>query len=479
MAQLHPRGPLLSTPTVADVSGDCKNENSKDKKSKRVITPARKEQNRVAQRLYRKLRIARLKVYCREFHIVIKELTSKLGQRHKQHKTEEGQLSGTKGVYTGSKPRPIRPRSSKDAEASSRPSTSETAQPASISDMPDSKVRNDHSKIALPASDIGSTVTSPSYQPACTLERFIVDDVPAIHADGHHDSLDQINIPLDIGELLNCSLVSDADLMGSLDMNGMLAPYFSDHAGMDILQPSLSNRIMTENITLLNASMSGRSASEAHDDDNKDVVSFLQAGTKTMDSSYYLENGTYLADPYQNAMSFSQVTILNICAQNAKCLGMAPEDFISDNCLSLCSPFYRPASAADDPTALLAAVSRPYTPKFLQPTLSQILFPHHPIFDLIPIPAFRETAIMLASTSPSLLNSLELKQDIMCGGLVCWGTRHGSNHGGKGQPWDLRSWEAAPWFLKKWRLLVGGKDGDLWKQSMWWRNLRGEPMASD
>lgn len=270
----------------------------------------------------------------------------------------------------------------------------------------------------------------------------------------------------------------------------------SDYSGMDLLHSSLPrnsekldlglafiaqsgiNRTVTENSGWLDASMPNRFASDDQVTENDSRIP-LQFGTTTQDNSYNHEKSAYLADPYQNAISFSQITILNICAQNAKCLGMAPEDFISDNCLSLCSPFYRPASASDDPTALLAAVSRPCTPKFLQPTLSQILFPHHPIFDLIPIPAFRERAIMLATTCPALLNSLELKQDIMCGGLVCWGTRYGSNHGGNGQPWDVRSWEAAPWFLKKWRLLVGGKDGDLWKQSVWWRNIRGEPMASD
>lgn len=436
-----------------------------------------------------------MKILCQNSHHVINELTSKLGQRHKQFKTRKGQLSGTKGVNTGPIPRPIQPRSTKETEASSRSNTSETAQPASISDTPHPRVRDDCSRTALPAFDAGSIVTYPNYRPACTLERFIIDDVPEIQADGHLDELDQSNIPLDIGELLDWTLVPETDSMSSLDMTGMLTT--PDHARMDIWQPSLSrndlkpdlrstfidqlgtNQTMTGNTTWLNASTSSRSAFEAQDVENKDVISFLQTRNSTLDNSYYLENDAYLADPYQNAMSFSQVTILNICAQNAKCLGMAPEDFISDDCLSLCSPFYRPASTSDDPTALLAAVSRPYTPKFLQPTLSQILFPHHPIFDLIPIPAFRERAIMLASTSPSLLNSLELKQDIMSGGLVCWGTRHGSNHGGKGQPWDVRSWEAAPWFLKKWRLLVGGKDGDLWKQSMWWRNLRGEPAASD
>jgi hypothetical protein len=58
MAQLKPRGRLLSAPSVAGVSDDSKKENTKYAKSKRIITPARKEQNRVAQRLYRKLWIA-------------------------------------------------------------------------------------------------------------------------------------------------------------------------------------------------------------------------------------------------------------------------------------------------------------------------------------------------------------------------------------------------------------------------------------
>jgi Domain of unknown function (DUF3425) len=185
-----------------------------------------------------------------------------------------------------------------------------------------------------------------------------------------------------------------------------------------------------------------------------------------------------LADPYQNAIQFSNVTIIQICILNAHCLGIAPEDVVNANCLSLCSPFYRPVTASDEPNALLAAVSKPSTPKHLQPTLSQILFPHHPILDLIPLPGFRERAIMLSSTSPALLNPLELKRDIMEGGLMCWGSRNDPFHEGNGQPWDLRSWEAAPWFLNKWKLLVGGKDGELWKQSLWWRNLRGDTLET-
>jgi hypothetical protein len=378
-------------------------------------------------------------------------------------------------------------------------STSEITQPVTpTSNAPDFKIQHGHLKTALPEVDVGSIITSSTYQPPNASERFIVDDFPLIEADGDLDSLNQSNT-LDVDSFLDLSLVSDLDDMVSLNMIGLSAPHLkaSDYTGIDLFHSSFSSNGLKYNPDFpfiaksgldqtttgiadwLDASVPSRFAPEAQDVENQDVVTFLQTGTTALDNSYNHKNDAYLADPYQNAISFSQITILNICAQNAKCLGMAPGDFISDNCLSLCSPFYRPASASDDPTALLASVLRPFTPTFLQPTLSQILFPHHPIFDLIPIPAFRERAIMLATTSPALLNSLELKKDIMCGGLVCWGTRHGSNQGGKGQPWDLRSWEAAPWFLRKWRLLVGGKDGDLWKQSMWWRNLRGEPLVSD
>jgi hypothetical protein len=395
------------------------------------------------------------------------------------------------------KPRPIQPCPNKEAGAlSGEENTIDITQPA-----PSSKntIQRDDPKTPPPEIGISSIAINTNRQPTYALERFILDDVPLIQGDGDLDGLDQSNDLLDVGEFLDASLLPDPDNMASLDMvdSSSARLISSDYSGIDLLRTSLPpnglkpdleftciaksgpNRIMTGNSGWLDESMPSRFAPEVQVAENKGLIPFLQTGTTTLDISYNHKNHTYLADPYQNAILFSQVTILNICAQNANCLGMAPEDFISDNCLSLCSPFYRPVSASDDPVTLLAAVSKPFTPTFLQPTLSQILFPHHPIFDLIPIPGFRERAIMLATTSPALLNSLELKQDIMCGGLVCWGTKHGSNHGGKGQPWDLRSWEAAPWFLKKWRLLVGGKDGDLWKQSMWWRNLRGETMTSD
>lgn len=56
MAQLHPGAPLLLAPTVAGNSDECEKAKTRHTKTKRIITPARKEQNRVAQRLYRKFK---------------------------------------------------------------------------------------------------------------------------------------------------------------------------------------------------------------------------------------------------------------------------------------------------------------------------------------------------------------------------------------------------------------------------------------
>jgi hypothetical protein len=49
---------------------------------------------------------------------------------------------------------------------------------------------------------------------------------------------------------------------------------------------------------------------------------------------------------------------------------------------------------------------------------------------------------------------LELKKDMFQDGLACWSNNGGGKEGGMGQPWDMRSWEAAEWFVRKWSGLV-------------------------
>ena len=100
---------------------------------------------------------------------------------------------------------------------------------------------------------------------------------------------------------------------------------------------------------------------------------------------------------------------------------------------------------SDDPQVLIKNASNPSTPTHLQPTLPQILFPHHPLLDLLPLPALRTRAVMLAATAPTLIDAVDLKRDIVGNaGIVCRGE----------QPWDMHSWVAAPWFLRKWKLLL-------------------------
>jgi len=109
------------------------------------------------------------------------------------------------------------------------------------------------------------------------------------------------------------------------------------------------------------------------------------------------------------------------------------------------SPFHIPSiPPSSSPTHLLISSRKPHIPPHLQPTLPQILYPHHPYIDLIPIPRLRENIIMLGMIGGSF-NPMELKMDIFREGLFC----------SKGEAWDGRGWEVAPWFVEKWRLLFG------------------------
>jgi len=64
-------------------------------------------------------------------------------------------------------------------------------------------------------------------------------------------------------------------------------------------------------------------------------------------------------------------------------------------------------------------------------------------------------------------------QDLFNDGMVCWGNARGNKHArGEGAPWDMRTWEAKTWFVKKYWMLIGGADGDVWQQTLYWRKLQ-------
>lgn len=188
--------------------------------------------------------------------------------------------------------------------------------------------------------------------------------------------------------------------------------------------------------------------------------------------------GIRLPNPRTNNITFYPNKIVMACIQNAQSMGFFAEQVLTPACLAQ-SPYYRQLTPSDDPKQLLAALTKPSTPASLKPTLPQLLYPHPAFFDLIPMPNFRARAITLAATQPQLFDMKELKRDMVVeDGLVLWSSHCAnvspSQKNGQGQPWDIRSWEAAPWFLRKWRLLVDGEEGEIWKYSCWWQSSRGE-----
>ncbi|KAL4815800.1 hypothetical protein BDW67DRAFT_163651 [Aspergillus spinulosporus] len=170
--------------------------------------------------------------------------------------------------------------------------------------------------------------------------------------------------------------------------------------------------------------------------------------------------------PNRICLTENRTHLLTACMHNALSIGITIDELFTYNCMTLCSPFYRPATPSTDPKSLLASVlsANPSIPIHLRPTLPQILIPHHPVFDLIPLPALRTRAIVLSAAGTNLVNMFELKRDIIEGGLICWGLddcEHDKERKGQGQPWELGSWKIAPWFRAKWRLLLSEVGVDL------------------
>ncbi|KAI1161725.1 hypothetical protein F5B18DRAFT_423343 [Nemania serpens] len=145
--------------------------------------------------------------------------------------------------------------------------------------------------------------------------------------------------------------------------------------------------------------------------------------------------------------------ILRACLSNAICIGIDIAELI--NCERFCmSPFYRPmAQMNDNPAALIAVPSHESLPASLKPTPAQILIPHHASLDLVPLPRLRERAILTCAALPHVFSLWEMKLDIYTRNALECHSRDTSS-GVTLQPWDRRSWQAAPWFLSKWEMVV-------------------------
>jgi hypothetical protein len=151
--------------------------------------------------------------------------------------------------------------------------------------------------------------------------------------------------------------------------------------------------------------------------------------------------------------------VFRACLANAICIGidLAELMFCEMPCMS---PFYQPAAQANqDPAALVAASSHDSLPISLKPTLAQILIPHHASIDLIPLPRLRERAILMCSAVPHLFSLWDMKLDVYTRNALTCQSRDAES-GSAFQPWDKRSWQAAPWFLSKWKMVVDSDEVD-------------------
>jgi hypothetical protein len=201
-----------------------------------------------------------------------------------------------------------------------------------------------------------------------------------------------------------------------------------------------------------------------HDDSRFQESFAAPTATIASNTAGLIDISRTLADPITNSIQFAPVTFFSAMVNNALSLGFDVAKLLTAECVS---PFHRLVTPQDDPKVLLASASNPTIPAHLQPTLPQILYSHPPYLDLLPYPLLRARLIVLTALMPHTFDHFDFKRDIYVnGGLVCWKTN------GSAQPWDMRSWEAAPWFLSKWKMLVDGESGEIWKQSSWWWGLR-------
>lgn len=177
---------------------------------------------------------------------------------------------------------------------------------------------------------------------------------------------------------------------------------------------------------------------------------------------------------YTNHLRIKQFSTLAAIRANAELLGLTFEEIIDP---ATESPFFSGALTAGNRETAAFTKFEALKPD-LRPTESQIKNSHHPYIDLLPCPMFRQRFVHLATMDPPMFDEDEFCQDLENDGLICWGSYVGERNEvtGSGAPWDIRSWEAQPWFLKKWWFLVGGEEGELFQQTRWWHEIRGDQL---
>ncbi|GAB7349563.1 hypothetical protein MBLNU459_g0258t1 [Dothideomycetes sp. NU459] len=185
------------------------------------------------------------------------------------------------------------------------------------------------------------------------------------------------------------------------------------------------------------------------------------------------------AEINKNAPRVERVCIVQAILSNCSHIGITVDMICDDDAAS---PFFRPSSVTADDSGYNNTVDTIQSifkilKQDVRPIREQITTMHHPFIDVLPFPTLRKNLIL----SRGIVDDDELYHDLLTG-LICWGGTDvsrrdrycSSGYVSTGISSDSRSWEARSWFLQKYWALLGGEDGELVRQSEWWRNMRGD-----
>ncbi|KAM3483520.1 hypothetical protein MY8738_003063 [Beauveria namnaoensis] len=184
-------------------------------------------------------------------------------------------------------------------------------------------------------------------------------------------------------------------------------------------------------------------------------------------------------DLYAHTLRVERICIVEAMASLCLHIGITKDMMCVDKAAS---PFFRPTGEITNGTRADAVVKTVQTIfKSLKPDMrpirEQIIYQHAAFIDVLPFPTLRRNVI----NSGEAINLTEFYHDLI-DGLVCWGgtadqrstADSATGDASTGTPWESRSWEARTWFLRKYFTLLGGDEGELVRQSEWWRNVRGD-----
>ena len=151
-----------------------------------------------------------------------------------------------------------------------------------------------------------------------------------------------------------------------------------------------------------------------------------------------------------------RLNVLNAVSRNALALGIPVEGLCHDDMIS---PFNLPGPQLPTSPVMLGS-----SPKNLLATMLQTNAVHHPWIDLFPWPRVRDNilsalAINLFDEDELCCDILEIRNDEA--GLIVWG-----------EAWDVQSWEASEFFLRKWGYLTRGCP-EILEATNYWREKRG------